>query len=60
MPVEQPRGAGFERSGQEVRWEGWRLRFAMHPRDGLILREVGLEEGGRRRPVLAPDQTLPL
>jgi primary-amine oxidase len=52
LRIEQPRGVGFERIGQEIRWQGWRLRFSMHPRDGLILREVGIEEGGRLRPIL--------
>ncbi len=52
LRVELPRGLGFERSGREYRWQGWRLRFSMEPRDGLVLREVGIEDGGKLRPVL--------
>lgn len=51
-PAEPPRGVGLDRRGREVRWRGWRLRHDFHPRDGLILREVGHEDGGRVRPIL--------
>jgi len=38
--------------GHEVRWDRWRLRYSMHPREGLVLHTVGYEDGGRVRPIL--------
>ena len=52
-PRLEPRpGVRFALVGQEFRWHGWRLRFSMHPRDGLIVREVGYQDGRRLRPIL--------
>lgn len=50
--IRQPEGAGFQLDGQEVRWQKWRFRYTMHPREGLVLHTVGYEDGGRVRPVL--------
>jgi len=52
LVISQPRGASFEVRGHEVRWERWRFRFALHPREGLVLYTVGYEDGGRVRPIL--------
>jgi primary-amine oxidase len=49
---QQPQGASFTVSGQEVRWQKWRFRFSVHPREGLVLHTVGYEDGGRVRPIL--------
>jgi primary-amine oxidase len=48
----QPRGPGFEVSGHEVRWQNWRFRYALHPREGLVLYTVGYQDGNRLRPIL--------
>lgn len=48
----QPEGAGFEIRGHEIRWEGWRFRYGLHPREGVVIRTATREDGGRRRPVL--------
>ncbi|MCO5168505.1 MAG: primary-amine oxidase [Planctomycetes bacterium] len=48
----QPEGASFTLRGQEVAWQGWRLRWTLHPREGLVLHQVGFEDEGRLRPVL--------
>ena len=50
--ITQPDGASFEISGQEVRWQKWRFRFTMHPREGLVLHTVGYEDGGKTRSIL--------
>ena len=42
----QPLGPSFEVRGQEVRWQKWRFRFSIHPREGLVLHTVGIR---RRR-----------
>jgi primary-amine oxidase len=48
----QPAGASFTVSGHEVRWQNWRFRFAIEPREGLVLHTVGYEDQGRLRPIL--------
>lgn len=50
--ITQPEGASFEINGQEVRWQKWRFRFTMHPREGLVLHTVGYEDGGKTRSIL--------
>src|SRR5439155_19241999 len=42
----------FQLAGHEVRWQKWRFRFALHPREGPVLYTVGYEDGGRVRPLL--------
>lgn len=52
LRVVQPEGHGFEVRGQEVAWEGWRFRWALHPREGLVLYRVGYQDGERLRPIV--------
>lgn len=52
LEVVQREGVGFTVNGSEIRWQGWRLRFGVHPRRGLELYGVGYEDGGRVRPIL--------
>ncbi len=52
LAVSQPQGPGFSVHGHEVSWDRWRLRFTMHPREGLILQQVSYDDRGRLRPVL--------
>ncbi|MEO6597804.1 MAG: primary-amine oxidase [Planctomycetota bacterium] len=52
MNITMPDGASFELDGQRVQWQGWSFHFGMHAREGLVLHEVGYEDGGRVRPVL--------
>jgi primary-amine oxidase len=52
LVMKQPAGASFTVRGHEVRWENWHFRFALHPREGLVLYTVGYEDGGRVRPIL--------
>jgi primary-amine oxidase len=48
----QPRGPGYQIEDGEVRWQKWRFRYGLHPREGLVLYTVGYEDGGRVRPIL--------
>jgi primary-amine oxidase len=48
----QPEGVSFAVEGQEVRWQNWRFRYALHPREGLVLHSVGWHDGDRLRPVM--------
>lgn len=50
--ISQPEGPSFAVDGNEVRWQGWRFRWALHPREGPVLYQVGFEDGGKVRPVL--------
>ncbi|HEX7243367.1 MAG TPA: hypothetical protein VF263_23995, partial [Longimicrobiaceae bacterium] len=52
LTIAQPAGASFQVDGQEIRWQKWRLRYTMHPREGLVLHTVGYEDEGRVRPIL--------
>ena len=52
LTIAQPDGPSFEISGQEIRWQKWRFRYTMHPREGLVLHMVGYEDDGRLRPIL--------
>jgi primary-amine oxidase len=38
--------------GHEVRWQNWRFRYALHPREGLVLYTVGYEDQGKLRSIL--------
>ncbi|MES2503530.1 MAG: hypothetical protein V4534_01500 [Myxococcota bacterium] len=40
------------KDNHEVHWKNWRFKFQLHPREGLVLYEVGLMENGRFRPIL--------
>jgi primary-amine oxidase len=52
LAITQPNGASFTINGHEIRWQKWRFRYALHPREGLVLHTVGYEDGDRVRPVL--------
>ena len=52
LSIAQPDGASFTISGQEIRWQKWRFRYTMHPREGLVLQTVGYEDAGKLRPIL--------
>jgi len=50
--IRQPDGQGFDLDGTHVRWQNWDFRFALHPREGLVLYTVGYEDRSRRRSIL--------
>jgi primary-amine oxidase len=52
LVITQPNGPSFTIAGQEIRWQKWRFRYTMHPREGLVLQNVGYEDDGRVRPIL--------
>lgn len=52
LQITQPEGASFELRGNEVRWQNWRFRYALHPREGLVLYTVGYEDQGKLRSIL--------
>lgn len=57
LTVATPEGASYELAGQEVRWQRWRFRWALHPREGLVLYGVSYDDpsaanGGAARSIL--------
>jgi primary-amine oxidase len=52
LAITQLQGPSFTINGHEIRWQKWRFRYTMHPREGLILHTVGYEDGDRVRPIL--------
>ena len=52
LMITQPDGASYQINGHEVRWQKWRFRYTMHPREGLVLHTVAYDDEGVLRPVL--------
>jgi primary-amine oxidase len=52
LTIVQPNGPGFRIEDGEVRWQKWRFRWALHPREGLVVYTVAYEDEGKVRPVL--------
>ncbi|MDB4971947.1 MAG: copper amine oxidase [Myxococcaceae bacterium] len=51
LVVEQPDGSDIELRGHLVRWRGFQFYVAMHPREGLVLYDVRIEDHGVLRPL---------
>ncbi|MBU7586598.1 MAG: primary-amine oxidase [Nostoc sp. TH1S01] len=52
LKILQPYGKTFQINGNEISWQGWKFRYLMHPRDGLVLYLVNYQDGENIRPVL--------
>ncbi len=52
LHISQPDGPSFTVEGHLVKWQNWRFRWSFLPREGLVLHQVGYEDGGRVRPIL--------
>lgn len=52
LRVVQPDGPSFTVRGHEIRWQNWRFRYALLPREGLTLYTVSYGDGGRQRSIL--------
>lgn len=52
IEITQPEGPSFTVDGHAVSWQKWRLRIGYNLREGLVLHQVGYEDGGRIRPIL--------
>lgn len=50
--ISQPEGPSFLSNGNEISWQKWRLRYSMHPREGLVLHTIGYDDEGKTRPIL--------
>ena len=52
LHVTQPEGPSFTVDGHEVRWQKWRFRVGFNVREGLVLHEIGYEDGGKLRSIM--------
>lgn len=53
LDIIQPDGPSFEIDGHSIRWQKWQIRFGFTHREGLVLHNVGYEDGGRVRSILS-------
>ncbi|MCH2170281.1 primary-amine oxidase [Myxococcota bacterium] len=52
IEITQPEGPSFEVDGHAIRWQKWNFRISLHPIQGLVLHDLGYEDGGRVRKIL--------
>ncbi|MDZ8106407.1 MAG: primary-amine oxidase [Nostoc sp. DedQUE12a] len=52
LKILQPNGKSFQINDNQISWQGWKFRYLMHPRSGLILYQVTHKDSGNVRPVL--------
>ncbi|WP_242054840.1 primary-amine oxidase [Nostoc flagelliforme] len=52
LKILQPNGQSFQIQDNEISWQGWKFRYSMHPRNGLMLYQVAYNDGENIRPVL--------
>ncbi|BDI16948.1 amine oxidase [Nostoc cf. commune SO-36] len=52
LKIFQPNGQSFQIQDNEISWQGWKFRYSMHPRNGLMLYQVAYNDGENIRPVL--------
>ncbi len=52
LNVVQPNGPSFKLKGNAVEWMGWQFRVGFNPREGLVLHEIGFDDGGGIRPII--------
>jgi primary-amine oxidase len=51
LEIVQPEGPSFTLDGHELRWQNWRMRIGFTYREGLVLHQVGWDDGRRVRPI---------
>jgi len=52
LEIVQPEGPSFEVDGHAVRWQKWQFRIGFNQREGVVLHQIGYEDGGRVRPIV--------
>ncbi|AEW97414.1 MULTISPECIES: primary-amine oxidase [Streptomycetaceae] len=52
LEIRQPDGPSFHLDGNQLTWQGWHLRIDFNAREGLVLHQITLRDGDRRRSVL--------
>ena len=52
LNINQPEGTSFQIKGNKITWQGWKFRYLMHPREGLVLYLVKYNDGEKDRSIL--------
>ncbi|HMJ74642.1 MAG TPA: primary-amine oxidase, partial [Iamia sp.] len=52
LEISQPDGVSFALDGHELRWQGWTLHVSLDPLEGIVLRDVGYDDGNGVRSIL--------
>ena len=52
LNINQSEGTSFQIKGNEITWQGWKFRYLMHPREGLVLYLVKYNDGEKDRSIL--------
>lgn len=53
LHIVQPEGVSFEVDDDwKVRWQNWEFRVGFTPREGLVLHQLGYQDGGKLRPIV--------
>lgn len=52
ISVTQPHGASFRVIGNLVQWQNWQFRIGFNYREGVVLHNIGYQDGGSLRPIL--------
>ena len=51
LDISQPDGPSLSLEGHLLRWQKWQMRVSLHPREGLVLHQIGYEDNGQLRPI---------
>ncbi|OKK00512.1 primary-amine oxidase [Amycolatopsis sp. CB00013] len=59
IEITQPEGPSFTVDGNEVTWEGWKLRVGFNAREGLTLHEIGFQDRSVLHRASVPEMVVP-
>ncbi len=51
LEITQPAGVSFTLDGHHLSWQRWRMRVSHHPREGLVIHQLGYEDQGELRSI---------
>lgn len=51
LEITQPEGVSFTLAGHHLSWQRWRMRVSHHPREGLVIHQLGYEDRGELRSI---------
>lgn len=52
LEIAQPDGVSFTVDGSLLQWQRWSMRVSLDALEGIVLHQVGYEDGGRSRSIL--------
>lgn len=52
LDIVQREGPSFTVDGWKVEWQNWSFRVGFTPREGLVLHELAIKDGGKVRPII--------